>query len=124
MMLTMERHWRDTLIVAMIPKPSADLPSLQALDRSDFWRRFDGAAPIHLRWGVRLASFVCVVVVPLILGHVRGLGSMEPGPKDAAVQRMTEMPLVGDLMELAKLVACLAYFDHASVQGVVRGQAS
>ena len=101
---------------------SAILPDLSGLDREDFWRRFDLAAPLHLRVGLHAAGFGVASVLPRLMGHLGWLGSLSLDAQDAVLNRAAALPGFRDLLEVGKIVACFAYFDEASVQAAVRGR--
>ncbi len=86
-------RWRDHLLDVVLDGPPRD--------RRPFWREFDRAAPSHLRAAVRLAA-LCAVALPL---H-------DPDQLD----RLSDRPVLRDLLEVAKVVACFAHFDDDAVQ--------
>ena len=116
-----ERAWRDALIAAMIDAPQT-LPAGQdvALDR--FWPRFEAHAPLHLAWGFRLATFLIAGALPWLLLRLKTLPHLSPGGRDAVLQRANRLPLFKDLLEIVKIIACLAYFDDEEVQDRARGR--
>lgn len=95
---------RDALLVAV-------LPSLAGWDLGAFAARFDAAAPLHLRWGLRLAALLLVAVAPRLCGHLADLRGLSPGARDAVLHRVAAWPIFADLLELAKLAAAFARFD-------------
>ena len=101
---------RDALLEAVLPgirRPA------------DFWSRFGASAPLHLRLALRLASGV-VGWAPLLMGHGRTLRHLDAERRDAVVQRLARGGLTAELLEVAKVVACLAHFDDPDVQSDVR----
>lgn len=60
----------------------------EVVDRARFWSRFDATAPAHLRAAVRFA----------------------------ALWRACGLPLFGPLLLVAKVIACMAYFDDDTNQ--------
>ncbi len=113
-------QWRVELTASLLPGQSGGLPSLGSLDRGDFWRRFDEAAPLHLRLGLNLAGVAVAGVLPRLMGHLPSLGGLEPSAQDAVLLRATALPGLADLVEVGKIVACFAYFDDARVQDAIR----
>ncbi|MCB9780237.1 MAG: hypothetical protein H6742_16840 [Alphaproteobacteria bacterium] len=109
---------RDALITAMIPAPGDGLPALGDLDLRGFWPRFQAAAPWHLRAGLALCTVVVGTVLPLLL-RGRRLATLDADGRDAVLQRADRLPLCRDLLEVARLVACLAYFDDDGVQAAM-----
>ncbi len=105
-------RWRDAVLDAV-------LPGTRPAD--DFWPRFRRAAPLHLRLAMGLASAV-LGVAPLALGHRRALVALGPVERDQVVQRLACRPVVGGLLEVAKVVACFAHFDDPAVQARIRGR--
>ena len=122
--LPTQERWRNALLIAMIPAPGGDLPGLEALDLREFWRVFDAGAPVHLRAGMRVAAATLAGALPRALGHGCGLEALDARDKDAVIQRAARIPLLRELVQVAKIVACLAYFDDDSIQDRVRQRAS
>lgn len=106
----------------MIGDPRLPLPAVPQVDLPAFWRSFDDNAPVHLRAGFRLATVAIAVVLPRLMGHARGLSRLPADDADAVVQRATSLPGLSDLAEVAKLVACFAYFSDPAVQSAARGR--
>ena len=117
----MRRPRRDALVVALLGDPGHGLPAPSTLDLERFWRTFDAAAPLHLRAGFGAATLLVATVLPRLLGHRDGLTHLDPDTADEVVQRAAALPLVGTAVEVAKIVACFAYFSDERVAGVVRG---
>ena len=105
-------RWRDALLDAVLPGTRPP---------DDFWRRFHAAAPLHLRVAMGVTTAV-VGAAPFAFGHRRSLAALPPAERDAVVQRLARLPLTGDLLEIAKVVACFARFDGPSVQARTRGE--
>lgn len=111
---------RDALVRALLPPVGRGLPEVGTVDLGAFWTRFERDAPWHLRAGLVLATGVVVHVVPRLMGHVRSLAGLDAPTQDAVLQRARGWPGVADLLEVAKLVACMAYFDDPQVQAAAR----
>jgi len=120
-LLAVERLWRTALLEAMIPAPRPGLPAMAELDLDAFWLRFDEIAPAHLQLGMRAAAWPVAVALPLALGYRRPLHLLDAEQRDAVLQRAATLPVASSLLEIVKLVACLAYFDAERVQLGVRG---
>jgi hypothetical protein len=103
-------RWRDAVLDAVLPgtRPAVD-----------FWPRFRQAAPLHLRVAMGVTSAV-VGVAPLALGHRRPLSALSAAERDEVVQRLADMPVTSELLEIAKVVACFAHFDDPAVQSGTR----
>lgn len=114
------RSARDALVIAMLGDPGGGLPEPAELDLVRFWARFDRAAPLHLAAGFRVATVVIAVVLPRVMGHRSGLARLDGEAADAVVQRAARLPLITLLVEVAKIVACFAYFSDPRVDAVVR----
>lgn len=114
------RSERDALVVALLGDPGDGLPAPRTLDLERFWRRFETAAPLHLRLGFGAATILVAIVVPRLLGHGHGLAHLDPDAADAVVQRAAGLPLVNAVIEVAKIVACFAYFSDDRVDEAVR----
>lgn len=89
----------------MLGGPPSDLPPLTDEHMRAFWRRFDAAAPIHLRAGVRVATTLL---------------SLPPGDPGRNLARAERLPGAGQLVELVRLVACFAYFSDPDVDAGFR----
>ena len=113
-MTSFERRWCRALLNACIPGPDG----LHSIDLATFWPRFQASAPSHLRLALRLATWV-FTLGPLLLLK-RPLPSLPEAQRDAALRRMAHWPGVGELTEVAKVVACFAYFQDPAVQARVR----
>ncbi len=113
-MTRLERRWCRVLLDALLPGPNG----LASRDLTGFWPRFDAAAPAHLRLGLRLATLL-FTLGPLLLLR-RPLPLQPPAARDTSLRRMARWPLLGDLVELAKVVGCFALFDDPAVQARLR----
>lgn len=111
---------RDALLGAILPAPGRGLPALADLDLSPFWPRFFAVAPLHLRLGLGVAVVVLGSALPRALGHLRALPGLAPEVREAIVVRAHGLPLLRDLCEVAKIVACFAYFSDPAVQAAAR----
>lgn len=118
----MERSWRDALVAAIIPAPGDGLPAAADLNLTTFWERFGKTAPVHVRLGFRTAVILIAGVLPWLLGYFRTLPRLSADRREAVVQKADRMPLFGELLEVAKLVACLGYFNEPAVEDAVRGR--
>jgi hypothetical protein len=115
-----EKRLRDAVIEAMIPAPGDGLPAMADLDRRAFWAQFEDTAPLHLQLAMRAAALTLGAALPRALGHGRSLDALTPADRDRVLERAEALPLFADLVEIVKIVACLAYFDDAGVQARVR----
>lgn len=122
-MTRIERRWRDALVAALIPTAAGPLPPADAVDLSAFWARFDASAPLHVRAGFRASVCVVAGALPWTLGYFRSLPRLKPAEREALLQRADRLPGVADLLEIAKIVICLGYFDDPAVDAAVRGSA-
>ncbi|MBK7156036.1 MAG: hypothetical protein IPL19_29045 [Sandaracinaceae bacterium] len=117
-----ETRLRDALLAAILPAPGRGLPAMEDVDLRAFWARFETAAPVHLRLGLRVASLV-LGALPRVLGYERALTELSADEREAFITRAAGMPGVGELVEIAKVVACLAYFTDPAVQATARRRA-
>jgi len=113
---------RDALIAAMLPAPGGDLPGAGDLDLTDFWKRFESAAPLHLRLAFRTATLIIAGMLPLALGYRRSLANLDADTRETILQRATTMPPMAPLIEIIKVVVAFAYFDDPKVEAIVRGR--
>jgi hypothetical protein len=119
------RSARDALVLATLgdprPDPALGVPPVAELDLAAFWPRFEARAPIHVRFGFGVATVVLAHVLPRLLGHARGLAGLGPDQADAVVRRAAANPVLAPLSEVAKIVACFAYFSDDRVESAYRG---
>jgi len=114
------RSTRDALVIALLGDPGDGLLDPADLDLDAFWIRFDDAAPLHLAAGFRAATVGIGTVLPRLLGHVNGLGGLSLDDADAVIQRADRLPGFTLLAEVAKVVACFAYFSDPRADRAVR----
>lgn len=114
---------RDTLIAAMLPAPGGRLPGAGDLDFTDFWKRFDAAAPLHLRLAFRGATVVIAGVLPFTLGYRHSFAKLDADTRETILVRAARMPTMVPLIEIIKVVVAFAYFDDPNVEAIVRGRA-
>ena len=118
-----EARWRDALLEAMIPEPGGGLPAMARVERWAFWPRFERSAPLPLRVGLRVATWLIGGVAPFLLGHGRVFTRLDAAAREDVLRRAERLPGGTDLLLVVKLVACFAYFDDPGVQSVARGRA-
>lgn len=111
-MTRFERRWCDALLRAVIPGEDG----LASVDLAGFWPRFDAAAPLHLRLGLRFATWL-LCFAPLLVLRPPLFAQTDP---EASLQRVATWPGLADLVEVVKVVACFAHFDAPHVQARVR----
>lgn len=114
------RGREQALIQAVLPA----VPGVGALEEpelSTFWARFDEAAPLQLRFGLAVAAVVLAVLWPRLNGHLARMDQLPRSAQDQLLGRADRLPLLRDLLEVARLVACFAFFRDPSVQAAVRG---
>jgi hypothetical protein len=114
---------RDALIAAMLPAPGGGLPGAGDLDLSDFWKRFETVAPLHLRLAFRTATLILAGMLPLALGYRRSLAKLDADTRQTILLRATKIPAMAPLIEIVKVVVAFAYFDDPKVEAIVRGRA-
>jgi hypothetical protein len=104
-----------------LPSPRPGLPGAGEVDLRAFWPRFDDVAPLHVRLAFRAAVLAVGVVLPRALGHRGALADLDVDARDAVIARAASVPGVVELLEVAKVVACMAYFADDGVQRAFRG---
>lgn len=107
-----EQRWCERLLQAVIPGPNG----LASIDLTAFWVRFQAAAPPHLRLGLRVATWG-LSFAPLFICRRPLFRQSDP---DVCLQRVAAWPVLMDLAEIVKVVACFAYFQDAVIQERVR----
>lgn len=115
----MSRH-RDILVEAVLPPPPG-WPPWSSVDLPAFWATFRAAAPAHLRLGMGMAAVLFGVVLPVLLTG-RTLRALHPDGRDALLQRVDAWAPAALLLEIVKVVAALAYFDHPPTCAAARGE--
>ena len=115
---TWERRWRRALLDSLIPGGES-LPPMAEQELGPFWDRFERRAPEHLRLGLRIATWA-LGALPLLMGYGAPLADLPPQERDAVLTRAARLPLLADLIEAARIVACFAYFDQPDIQRAVR----
>ncbi len=111
------RTWRTALLSACLPG-GPGRPGVEELDLAPFWALFDSTAPPHLRLGLGLGAGV-VGLLPLLLLRPP-LPWQSAAARDATIRKLASWPAVGELVEIGKVVACLAVFHDPGVQAAVR----
>lgn len=89
----------------------------------EFWQEFDATSPVHLKLGFGIALLVLGHVSPLIFGHFGGLASMSEDAREHFIVRVASAPVLRDLVEIAKVVACLRAFSNTDLEDRLRGRA-
>jgi hypothetical protein len=115
-----EARLRDALMAAILPAPGRGLPAIEDVDLRAFWVRFETTAPVHLRLGLRAATLVLGGVLPRALGFAGTLPDLGDDEREAFITRAAQLPGADALVEIAKVVASLAYFTDPQVQATAR----
>jgi hypothetical protein len=102
------RSRRDVLLDSVLGQPAGPV-RVDRQDRAPFWADFDAAAPAHLAWGLRAAVLLLHDLLPL-LRHGRRLGGLTPVQRDALLGSAAGWPGLGDVVEVTRIVAGLAWF--------------
>ncbi len=112
-----------TLLAASIPAPSPTLPGLDELDLDRFWTEYRASAPPLLRVGLRAAVWTLELSPPLLLGRATVFSRLSAADRDRLLQKASGSRLAAlrQMLMTVKLIACLAYFDDAEVQALIRG---
>ena len=118
-----EARLRDALLASILPAPGRGLPGIDDVDLRAFWARFDADAPVHLRLGLRTATLVLGGALPRLLGYPGSVADLSIDEREAFITRAAELPGASALVEIAKVVASLAYFTDPAVQATARRRA-
>lgn len=105
---------RDALISSVIPKPGASLPPLADVPLDPFWKRFDAVAPPHLKLGVGVATVALGVALPLAM-YGRTMAALTPSEREEFLARAQGVPGAAVLLDVVKIVGCLAYFNDPAI---------
>jgi hypothetical protein len=110
---------RRAVVESVLGRPQRLAPP-SSIDLTSFWMRFDAVAPLHLRLGFAASVFVLGLVLPLCM--LRGpLHRASASAREVVMARADRSGVLSPFVEVAKLVACMAYFDSELVQDGVRG---
>ncbi len=112
---------RDALVAALVGRPEG-LPAPLEVDLAAFWDKFGRTAPWHVRTGFRAATLVLAVAYPAARGRWRGLAGCTEVQATQLVERAAGGVLTGPLVEVAKVVATMAYFSDDRVESAVRSR--
>lgn len=121
-----ERERLAELFAAILPRPteiSASMPSLDEVDLDAFWPRFEATAPTTLVFALRSAALAVDVVLPRAKGIRGNLTAQNEATRERLLENAEGIPGLRDLLEVLKLVACLAYFDDPRAQAGARSEA-
>lgn len=116
-----EIRWRDDLLNAILPAPGRGLPALSELDLRAFWLRFDEVAPPHLQLGLRAAAVMLGGLLPRVLAG-RPLAALPEAEQERLLLQIAALPGGAQLVDLAKVVAGLAYFSVSAIEDVARSR--
>lgn len=116
-----ERRWRDALLAATLPAPGGAFPAPEDVDLAAFWARFHDAAPIALQVGLRVSTVVVGAALPCCLGHAATLADLDADAREAVITRAHRLPGVDRLVDVAKIVAGLAYFSTPEAIAAAKG---
>ncbi len=123
----MGRRTIQQLLALILPQPVPGATAWTRLDWPAFWRTFDARAPLHLRLGLVVAALLvggCYLRLRLGPGW-RQAGDAAAPPTtrerlDLALGDASRGVLLGQLVEVLKVVASLAYFDDAATDRALR----
>ena len=118
-----ERAWAEALFAALLGTGGADgLPPFATVDRDGFWRAFDGAAAPLVRAGLR-PMLHTLVFLPVVRGYRRPFFRLAPAEQAAFLDAAAtdKRSFVRQAVTTLKTLACLAYFDDATVRARFAG---
>ncbi len=110
---------RDALVRAILGRP-ATLPDPATVDLDSFWTSFDRDAPLHLRAGFGAAQLLLCSALPRRLGYRHGLAALPVADRERVLAHAARSPVLAPVLEVAKVVACFAYFEDGGVDRAVR----
>lgn len=117
------RAWCNAVVESMLPPDAATgLRGVASADLEAFWRRVDAHAPGLLRLGI-WAAVVTLVWLPLVR-YGRPLHRLDPLRRDRVVAWAggSRIYLVRQLAEIAKTLACFAYFDDPGLRAAFKAR--
>ncbi|MCB9642652.1 MAG: hypothetical protein H6728_06210 [Myxococcales bacterium] len=117
-----EKRWVGALFGAMIPAhPHKKLPSLQEIETSSFWERFDRVAPTQLRLGLRLGVWIFTWLPIFLPRFRRRFHRMSPDKQTRFLYAMANSRsfVLRQIASTLKLFACLAYLQDPNVRDQV-----
>lgn len=113
---------REVVLSAALPRPRAGLPALGETDLAAFFARFDEAAPLHLKAGLLAAVAVLGAALPRLWGYGATMLSLDEEQREQVIARAAGVAALGPLLDVVKVVACLAYFRGPQVEAAFRGR--
>ncbi len=117
----LERRWCEALLAAVVPA-APGFPGLGALPLDGFWAALDGAAAPLLVLGLRAATWLLVLLGPLLwLGRPRLFTALGDADRDELLLRVaaSRSYLVRQMATTLKAIACFAYLREPSVRAAV-----
>ncbi len=105
---------RDALMVTILPG--------SATTSVAFWEEFDATAPAHLKLGLAVSLFALGVVSPFFCGYFRTLKSLDEDARERVIVRAASLPVLSEIVEIAKVVACLRAFSNTPLEEQMRGR--
>ncbi len=115
----LERGWAEELFAAIIATGGDDgLPAFATIDRTAFWRCFDGAAAPLVRAGLR-PMLHTLIFLPVVAGFGKPFFRLSPDERARFVTAAAgdRRYFVRQAVVTLKTLACFAYFDDAQVRG-------
>jgi len=111
---------RDELVLALLPLGTSERVTRPQPRLATFWPRFDATAPWHVQLGLWALALGVVGLLPWVVSGT-SWSRLDGRGRERVLARAEHAPLLSDLMEVGKLVACFAWFDEDDVQRTYRG---
>lgn len=115
-----KRDLRSTFMLSLLPAIAEGLPPFRRSSLEQFWSDFDRLSPAHLRLAMWAATVAIACLLPWGLGYFRTFERLDGDARERVVRLAVRLPVFRDLIKIAKMVACLAYFNDPSVEAHFR----
>lgn len=123
-LLGFERRWAELLFDAVLGTGGAEgLPSLEAIDRREYWRLLGAHAPAVFTPGLRAAVHALTFLPLTMPGFRRPLFALSREARLACVERLgaDERVMVKQALSTVKLLACFALLEDDGVRARLGG---
>ena len=118
-----EQHWAHELFIAALPG-SKNYPGIDKVDLTQFWSQFNKAGPPTLKLGFRASIWVLNFAAPMHIGQWNMFCNLSESEKNLALERCAKSKsgMVRQMVEIIKIIVCMAYFQDQEVQKQFRGE--
>jgi hypothetical protein len=119
-MFTFEQKWLRVIVMAMLPEGKSEaLPyGPYDLDFQAFLIHLLGEVSLKVRFGLRISVWMIHFAPLVMVFGFRTFRALAPAAQQDVLYRLSHSPvfIVRELPNLIKLVVCLGYFGHPTIQ--------